>query len=96
MQENIMWLINAMVEQSETQAVIGICVQNNVLQIIADQISAEKKEGTLLQTMVTLTTLSKEPELLNQFRESNIFNKLQVITNSRNFGKNLDLKTALY
>lgn len=49
-----------------------------------------------MQTMVTLTTLSKEPELLSQFRESNIFSKLQVITNSRNFGKNLDLKTALY
>lgn len=31
-----MWLINAMVEQSDTQAVIGVCVQNNVLQIIAD------------------------------------------------------------
>ena len=46
--------------------------------------------------MLTLTSLSKEPELLSQFKESNIFNKLQVITNSKSFGKNLDLKTALY
>ncbi len=96
MQENIMWLINAMVEQTETQAVIAICVQNNVLRIIADQISSEKKESTLLQTMVTLTTLSKEPELLGQFQESNVFSKLCVITNSKNFGKNIDLKTSLY
>jgi|LauGreDrversion4_2_1035121.scaffolds.fasta_scaffold37393_3 hypothetical protein len=46
--------------------------------------------------MVTLTTLSKEPELLGQFQESNVFSKLCVITNSKNFGKNIDLKTSLY
>ena len=44
MQENIMWLVNAMVEQTETQGVISMCAKNNVIQIIADQISADRQE----------------------------------------------------
>lgn len=50
----------------------------------------------MLQTLKTLTSLSKMPDLMAQFRHSNIFTKLQVITNSLSFGRNVDLKTALY
>lgn len=36
MQENIMWLVNSMVDQAETNSVVKVCLDNNVVQIIAD------------------------------------------------------------
>lgn len=82
MQENIMWLVNSMVDQAESTSVIKVCLENRVVQIISDQISSDKREQTILQTLLTLQALSKEPDLLSQFRESNIFSKLQGITNT--------------
>ena len=43
MQENIIWLVNSMVDLGD-QDVINICSQNNIVFIIAEQISADKKE----------------------------------------------------
>jgi hypothetical protein len=64
-QENIMWLINQMVDQAETTSVVKVCLESRVVQIIADHISSDKKETTILQTLLTLQALSKEPELLS-------------------------------
>lgn len=44
MQESVMWLVNAMIEQTDSPNVIAMCASNNIVQIIADQISMEKKE----------------------------------------------------
>lgn len=36
MQENIIWLVNSMVEQGESQNVIKICLESKVVGIIAE------------------------------------------------------------
>ena len=43
-----MWLINSMVDQAETGSIVKVCMDNKVVQIIADQISSDKRESTLL------------------------------------------------
>ena len=36
MQENIIWLVNSIVEQGNSQNVIQVCIENKVVGIIAD------------------------------------------------------------
>ena len=67
MQESVMHLVNQMVDIGETQNVIQVCSQAKIVQIIADQISHEKKESTLFETLHSLASLAKEPELLEHF-----------------------------
>jgi hypothetical protein len=42
MQENIIWLVNAMVEQGEN--VTEVCVNNHVVALIVNQLSKDKRE----------------------------------------------------
>jgi hypothetical protein len=42
MLENIIWLVNAMVEQGEN--VVDVCVENQVVALISNQLTPDKQE----------------------------------------------------
>jgi len=86
-----------MVEVGETQNVIQVCSQAKIVQILADQISHEKKETTLYETLHTLSTLAKESELLEHFTQTpSLFTKLLALSQHQKFSMNLEIKTAIY
>ena len=81
MQESVMYLVNQMVEIGETQNVIQVCSQAKIVQIIADQISHEKRESTLFETLISLAKLAKQPELLEHFTKTpSLFTKLHSLS----------------
>ena len=97
MQESILHLVNQMVDLGETQNVVQVCSQAKIVQIVAEQINPEKKENTLYETLHTLSTLAKEPELLDQFGQTpSLFTKLLSLSQHPKIGPNLELRTAIY
>ncbi|CDW78052.1 UNKNOWN [Stylonychia lemnae] len=57
-QENVIWLVSAMIDQSSSQNIIR----------------------NVLQTLKTLTTMTKINEFLDQFKSLDLFSRLQLIT----------------
>ncbi len=56
MQENIIWLVNAMVEQGKN--VVELCVNNNVVALIANQLTPDKQERVInSHNILTLTDI---------------------------------------
>jgi hypothetical protein len=47
MQENIIWLVNAMVEQGEN--VVDVCIENQVVALISNQLTPDKQESVITQ-----------------------------------------------
>jgi hypothetical protein len=45
MQENIIWLVNAMVEQGEN--VVDVCIENQVVALITNQLTPDKLERVI-------------------------------------------------
>lgn len=45
MQENIIWLVNAMVEQGEN--VVDVCIENQVVALISNQLTPDKQERVI-------------------------------------------------
>jgi hypothetical protein len=55
MQENIIWLVNAMVEQGEN--VVDVCIENQVVALISNQLTPDKQERVITHFSGNKSTL---------------------------------------